>query len=178
MLRAVLLLAMILYAPAGFADTRDQAVPVHLALGHATVLPGSAAIPDDLAGRVIVVAFFASWCPPCKDEFAHLNALAVEFADRDVQVLAVNVYENWGGRDNPQRMQRFLEQTQPVFPLVRGSANARAVFGGIDRIPTVIVFDRSGREIWRFVHARGADKTHATLTEMRAAVHTAITNGS
>lgn len=121
-------------------------------------------------GKPVVVTFFASWCPPCTDEFGHLNKIAANSEFADAQIVGVNVFEDFGGVKNPERMARFLERTDPQFELVKGSPSIREAFGNIDRIPTVVVYDGSGREIWRFVHERDAEKTHATEEDLIGAL--------
>ena len=50
----------------------------------------------DLDNRVVVVAFFASWCPPCHVEFEHLNELYEAYRANGVSIVAVNLFENHG----------------------------------------------------------------------------------
>src|SRR5688572_14714425 len=47
----------------------------------------------DLAGKVVIVDFWASWCEPCKDELPVLDALYREHRTRGLEVLAVNIDE-------------------------------------------------------------------------------------
>ncbi len=116
----------------------------------------------------VIVTFFASWCPPCRDEFVELNQLAAKGAD--TTIIGVNLFEDFGGAKVPARMERFLDHTRPQFPLVVGSQEIRLAFGAIDRIPSIVVFGRSGAEVWRFRHQRNATKTHASGAEISAAV--------
>ncbi len=129
--------------------------------------------PDELRNRVVLVTFFASWCPPCLSEFAHLNDLREAFADSQLVIVAVNVHEQWDGA-RPDSMARFLETTKPSFKVLKGGPEIRAAFGGIDRIPTVFVFAPSGASAMHFIHHTGAKKTHATLEELSEAVEGAL----
>jgi len=130
---------------------------------------------QDLAlhgGRAVVVTFFASWCPPCVQEFRHINELVDSYGGT-VTIAGINLFEDLGGGKNPARMKRFLERTRPRFPLVIGGKELADAFGGVDRIPTVVVFSPSGEEVWRFIHIRDADKTHTTRDEIAAALRKA-----
>jgi len=115
--------------------------------------------------RPILVTFFASWCPPCLDEFSHLNAITQKYQQTDLRIIAINVYEKWDQND-AVRMARFIDKTTPLFPAVVGNEEIRTLFGGISRIPTIYGFDRSGNLLFDFVHQRGAAKTHATFEEL------------
>ncbi len=129
--------------------------------------------PADLAQHVVVVTFFASWCPPCRDEFRALNALQKHFAGQPVRILAINVFESFDDND-AARMERFLHDTAPTFKLVKGTELTRKRFGNIDRIPTVFVFDSSGQPAMHFVHARGAAKMSVQFDELQSAVSQAL----
>ncbi len=131
-------------------------------------LRGGPVTPASLSGRLVVVTFFASWCPPCHAEFRHLNAIRAGFDDADLAIVGINLFEDFGGLSSPAKLARFIDRTRPAFPLVRGDDNARRAFGNVDRIPTVLVFDRRGRRAWHFRHAPGAHKTHVTEAELTA----------
>ena len=122
-----------------------------------------------IENQPVLVTFFASWCPPCRIEFAHLNNLKKRYSDTDLQIIAINVYEAWDDND-AERMEKFISSTQPSFPAVIGSEKIRELFGGIDRIPTVYGFDRSGELSYRFIHKRGSKTTNASFIELDQAV--------
>ena len=126
----------------------------------------------DLDNHVVVVSFFASWCPPCRTEFEHLNVLNEEFGNK-VSVIAINVFESWDDND-AARMQRFLEDTKPSFPVVVGTEDIKRAFGEVQRIPTVFVFDTAGVAAMRFVHQRDAEKMTVGIDELREAVRAGL----
>ncbi len=128
----------------------------------------SPAVFEVLDGQPVLVTFFASWCPPCLDEFQHLNAVAEKYADTPLRIVAINVFEAWDENDVP-RMAKFLARTAPAFPVVTGSKAIREQFGGVKRIPTVYGFNAGGDLAYHFIHKRGATKTNASFEELDAA---------
>ena len=127
-----------------------------------------------LTGRVVVIGFFASWCPPCRPEFETLNAIREEFAHEDVEVVAVNIFEDHFKQDLESRLASFLVKTAPLFKVVGEGERVAELFGPVTRIPTTFVFARDGQPAMHFIHEQGASKTHASLDELRAAVAAAL----
>jgi thiol-disulfide isomerase/thioredoxin len=137
------------------------------ALGRLALIRGEA---PTLADRVVMVAFFASWCPPCRAEFVHLNSVQRDYGPKGLQVVGVNVFEDFDGQSTPAKLETFLQDASPLFPVLRGDRAIRQTFGNLDRIPTLFVFARDGRLAMVFRHAPGATKTHLSEAELRAAV--------
>ena len=81
--------------------------------------------------------------------------MQLKFNDKDLAIVAINLSEDWDPRNAKKRMDRFLTSTGPEFSLVSGDKVIMERFRGIDRIPTLFVFDRSGREAFTFVQLRG-----------------------
>ena len=155
------------------SPARAEPVPAPLSLLVETKpISGPAVANSLLVNKPVVVTFFASWCPPCLPEFMTLNALKKHPDAQGVTIIAVNIFEDFAGM-NPARMQRFLGRTNPEFPVVKGSAEIRAAFGNVSRIPTLVVYDKKGRESWRFIHKQGATKMTADLDEIVAALREA-----
>lgn len=100
--------------------------------------------PFDLAdyrGKPVVLAFWASWCGPCRAELPALAAMASR--RNDVHVFAVNV-------DRERRLaERFLQQVAFDLPVIWD--NESAVMGQLDvtSMPTTFVIDAQGTVKWR-----------------------------
>jgi thiol-disulfide isomerase/thioredoxin len=144
--------------------------PVRRAVGDLTPLSGTPVA--DFAGKITVVSFFASWCPPCTDEFRQLNKLRAAFPEKHVTIVALNLFEGYSADPGGTRMSRFLAGTKPTFPVLGGMADGTlaAWFGGIERIPTVYVFDAAGRLAFQFIHEKDATKRHAGFDELAVAI--------
>ena len=97
-----------------------------------------------LEGKVVVLDFWATWCPPCRQASPHVQKLHERFADNDdVVVLAVH----YDGAGDPAAYMAEHEYTFPVVP--DGTDVVKAY--GIKRIPTFLVIDRSGTIVYKHV---------------------------
>ncbi len=138
-------------------------------------ISGPAVTIEGLDDKVVVVPFFASWCPPCHTEFEHLNEIYETYHEQGVEIVAVNAFEFQGGfNDGGVRLAAFVEDFDPAFSLVAGDDAVRQAFGNVRRIPTVFVFDRTGQSTLHFIHIRDAEKTNPTAEEVDAAIRTAL----
>ncbi len=109
----------------------------------------------DLAGRVLVVDFWASWCSPCKKSFPELDALYGDLHPRGLEVLAVSVDENRKDAD------AFLA-THPwrLTVLFDPQAKTAEAFR-VDGMPSTFVIDRRG--LIRFRHEGYTQGTAAAI---------------
>lgn len=92
-----------------------------------------------LAGKVVLLDFWASWCGPCKKSFPELEKLHRAFKDRGLVVLGVSV-----DRD-AAAMRKFLESHVVSFPVVRDRDQVLVGAAGIESMPTSFLIDRSGK---------------------------------
>ena len=95
----------------------------------------------DFEGRVILVNFWATWCPPCRKEMPALERLAQHFPGAAFEVVGVNVGES------VERIQDFL-QTLPVlpaFPMLLDPDGSVSQAWHARVVPTTWVVDRNGR---------------------------------
>jgi peroxiredoxin len=91
-----------------------------------------------LAGQVVVIDFWASWCEPCKRELPVLQKLHDALAPSGLVVLAISVDED------PAEARRFVlsrKLTLPTLSDVRGTVPDRFK---LDRMPTAVLIDRKG----------------------------------
>ena len=103
-----------------------------------TDLSGNALTKADLAGRVVLVEFWATWCPPCRGTLAWLGELKKKHGDR-IAVVTVAIESD---AENVKKIIRDLNL--PAFAAMGTPELARS-FGDIGAVPTLFVFDRSGK---------------------------------
>jgi peroxiredoxin len=113
-------------------------------------LDGKAQHLADLRGKIVVLNFWASWCPPCKDETPALNKLQQHIQSRNAIILGVSADED------PQAYVRFLQTENVAFPTYRdpstkGSASGIARAYGTSFYPETYVIDRHGKIARKFV---------------------------
>lgn len=135
-------------------------------------LYGAPVTDATFADKVVIVTFFASWCPPCREEFTYLRGIHDQYHASGVEIIAVNLFEDFDNFSDDTRLTAFLNATQPPFTVVKGNQVVSQHFGTITRIPSVFVFDRQGQQVMALAQARDGDVT--TLDE--AALRQIITS--
>jgi len=94
---------------------------------------------SDLRGRIVVVHFWATWCPPCVEELPSVDALSRALPSRDFQILAVSVDQ--GGA---QAVSSFLQRNRLALPALLDSDHAVASQYGTFKFPETYVVGRDG----------------------------------
>lgn len=129
--------------------------------------------PARVTGRTdvdaTVVVFFATWCQPCRKELGLLGELRARYPR--VHVVGLNAYEEWGQLSDQARMRRFLAEAAPWLEVVPQADDLLAAFGGVPKIPTLLVYDRRGQVVVEF---RRAVRPPPDLAELDAALAAAV----
>jgi cytochrome c biogenesis protein CcmG, thiol:disulfide interchange protein DsbE len=107
----------------------------------AMTLDGKPTRLSDLRGKVVLLNFWATWCPPCVEEAPSLNALQQRIAPLGGTVLGVNV----GINDEQDAYEKFLADYRIAFPTFRDSTLKLAASYGTIAYPETYVIDRKGR---------------------------------
>jgi peroxiredoxin len=135
------LLSRLGYAPA--ADARvGQAAPAFVAR---TLDGQTLRFPDDFRGRRVLLAFWATWCPPCRAEIPDLRAAYADFGDRGLALLGVSL-------DGPQGVSEadfraFVKEYALSWPQVYADTERLAGAYGVSAIPALFLIDGDTRQI-------------------------------
>ena len=95
---------------------------------------------SDFSGKVVILNFWATWCPPCTEEIPTLVEIQKEYGSKGVVVVGVSVDE--GG---PAIVRSFLKQNRLNYPVVLASRMVTDVYDSTGAIPTTYLIDRSGK---------------------------------
>jgi peroxiredoxin len=100
---------------------------------------------DDYKGRVVMLEFFATWCPPCHMSAPEINAVYKKYKDKKFVVLAVSVDR---GSDAIENVNAFIKQYDIGFPVLMDDGNVARNYG-VTGIPTSFIIDKKGKLISR-----------------------------
>jgi peroxiredoxin len=117
-----------------------------------------------LKGSVVVLDFWATWCPPCRASLPHLDELNKEMAAKGVKVFAVNLEED------KDAVKKFIDTTKLTSPVLLDSTGATAQAYGASAIPQTVVVGKDGKIAKVFV-GFNPNESPATL---KAAVEAAM----
>lgn len=101
-------------------------------------LDGDTIRSSELAGKVVVLNFWATWCIPCRLEMPSLEKLYRRRASDGLVVLGFDT------DGDPAKVRAFLTSHDITYPVGVAGAASRAAFGGISAVPTTFVIDRTG----------------------------------
>ena len=137
------ILILILGGAGYFALRQRQARPV--AIGDSAPEFSVPAIPSgtldfkNYRGQVVVLNFWATWCPPCVEETPSLERFAEKMRDQGVMVISVSVDED------AKTLEGFIQKFHLSFPVGRDPARSLAARYGTFLFPETYIFDRRGR---------------------------------
>lgn len=101
-------------------------------------------------GKVILAAFFATWCSPCRAEVPSLIELQKAYGSDEFSVIGLSV-----DRGGLEAVKDLIDSAGINYPVLMAAAYADEDFGGISGIPDLYVVDRTGKIVERYLG--GAD---------------------
>ena len=112
-----------------------------------TDLSGKRWTLKDLKGSVVAVNFWATWCPPCRQEMPDLDALYRRFKDQGFVVLAIS--DEDAGKVKP-----YIDHAKVSYPILLDPGGAVARRFEISGIPKTFVYDRDGKLVAQSIDMR------------------------
>ncbi len=166
-----LLLSLVVLGLAGCNRNSASPPPPH----QAVVAPGEigSRLPDfavedlqghrissaDLRGKVVLIDFWATWCQPCKKEMPGYQKLLDRYGSRGFAVVGFK-FDTMKDMEDPLQ---FARKIGVRYPLVIATDDVKQKFGGIEGLPTTMLYDRQGMLRQKVVGFEYADTFEADL---------------
>ena len=134
-MRKLICLMMLVALPCvGFGQEIQKAPPLSL-----KDLQGRTVRLSDYKGKVVLLNFWATWCPPCRAEVPDLIKWQREYGGRGLQVIGIMYPPT-----DRARVRRFVRRFHVNYPVLFGSRDTKALFIGGETLPVTVVIDREG----------------------------------
>jgi thiol-disulfide isomerase/thioredoxin len=97
-------------------------------------------------GKVVIVNFWATWCPPCREEIPMMVDLANRYKDR-LQIIGISEDDD----ATPEEVRDFAREQKINYPIVMGSNGISREYGGVPALPTSFIVNTDGRVVVKHV---------------------------
>ena len=108
-------------------------------------LSGQKVSLQDFRGRVVLLDFWAIWCPPCRMSIPALEKLNKEYSSRGLQVVGVNLDEDSSGVPD------FVKENSMQYPILMGAESDVSELYQVRGIPTMYLIDKNGAIVRRWI---------------------------
>ena len=99
---------------------------------------------SDYKGKVVILDFWATWCPPCRKGIPDLVELKNEFKNEDFEIIGISLDGVTRGGATKNDVVPFIKDYGINYPVILGDNNISQQYGGIQSIPTSFVIDKEG----------------------------------
>lgn len=110
-------------------------------------IDGNKVTLSGLRGKVVLLEFWATWCPPCRDSVPEMNMLFEKFKGRNFELLAISVDQ---GGDVRSTVGSFVKQYGMSYTVLLDDRNASKAFE-VTNIPVIIIIDKEGKPVKRHI---------------------------
>lgn len=114
-----------------------------------TDMQGEKVTLSQFRGKVVILNFWATWCPPCREEMPSMERLYRDLESKGLVMLAVNVEEN-----GKKAVSQFLQKRSYSFPILLDSDNVAQNTYGVFRFPESFIIDRNGIVVEKIIGGR------------------------
>ncbi|HKG59297.1 MAG TPA: redoxin domain-containing protein [Pyrinomonadaceae bacterium] len=95
---------------------------------------------SDNLGKVVLINFWATWCPPCRAEMPDLVRLQREYAKQGLQIIGITYPP-----ERKDRVRRFARSLKVNYPIILGTREIKARFSSEETLPLTVVINRDGK---------------------------------
>jgi len=138
----ILLVALLLYL--GLVTNSNDAAPAGLGPGKQApdfklkTLDGKEVSLSDYRGKVVLINFWATWCPPCREEMPLFERVYKKYRDKGFEILAIST------DTSTEPVKKFVKEYKLSFLILMDADNVSGLYG-IQGLPTSFLIDREGK---------------------------------
>ena len=125
----------------------------------ATLVDGSTLDLSAYKDKVVILDFWATWCPPCVAEIPHFIALQKKYG-KDLQIIGISVDKKH------DTLKAFIDEKNINYPVVHFDPKMDEQFGSITGIPTTFVLDREHRIVDKAVGFHAQEYFESKITPL------------
>jgi len=119
-------------------------------------LDGKTVRLSDYRGQVVFLNFWATWCPPCRNEMPSMEKLHKVMKDHNFVILAVSIDQK-----TIYHIESFIKKGGYSFPVLHDVTKEVAANYGVSSIPTTLIIDKDGVITSRIIGGRAWDSNKA-----------------
>ncbi len=151
---ALLVLAMLLWAQVPAVMAGGKVVPVEETAGRGMLpdfelvdaMDGGLVKSEVFRDKVLLVVFWATWCPPCLQEIPDLIKMQEKYGKDGFSVIGMSI-----DRDGRDKVKKLAEKMQINYPVLMAEPKVARGFGGVSGVPTAFLVGHDGKVIRRLV---------------------------
>ncbi|MFC1767933.1 TlpA family protein disulfide reductase [Candidatus Margulisiibacteriota bacterium] len=119
----------------------------------------SVSLSSYIGKKIIVLNFFATWCPPCREEIPQLQRFYSFYKSADIEVIAVNL------RESKDKVQDFVNANGLTFKVLLDKSGAIGTSYGVRYIPSNFIIDKKGKIVYKGLYT-SEDKLKEEISKL------------
>lgn len=116
---------------------------------------------EDFRGKVLIINFWATWCPPCEEEIPKLNQLQKRYKNQGLVVIGIAL-----DKDSLNLVEPFVRKKRIGYPILRGNEQVLSAVKDFSGVPTTLIVDQKGNIKKKYDGSFDKDELEKSLKEL------------